>query len=597
MNSMFQKAVAVLALGGMCWAQTAPASGTKTTTTKTTTKTRTRAVSKSTSAAEPKPAAAASTTTREELQELKQMLLQQQQQINQLQQQMAARDQQLQQTQQQLQQAQAAAGDAQQKAAAAQSTADDAKSAKAEVESVKDTLASTITTIQDDQKKMSAMGSPEKIHYKGITLTPGGFIAAETTFRNHTEQNDVISSFNGIPYNGDPRTKLTEFRGTARQSRLSLLAEGTAGNTKLSAYYEMDFLGGAPTANENQSTSFTPRQRQLWAQAALNNGWTFTAGQTWSLFTMSKKDDMPRGEWVPATVDGQYVVGYNFARLWTARVSKNFANKKATVSLSAENPAFLVTGSVPALVSGVPGGVLSAGTGSLGNGNNYTTGVVPDLVTKVSFNPGWGHYEVKGLFRTFRDHFLGTTNNAKDFGAALGFGAILPVVKSKVDVIAQGSFGKGNSRYIDSGNADFYIRPDGAMEMVHASNALVGIETHPTPKLDWYVYGGTEYQQRSWAIESGTTYGYGPSNANYSKCLAGEATFSCGAPFKNLSQFATGFWYRFYKGQMGTLQYGMQYSYTKKIGWWGLNGAAGSPSLTPNGDEHMIFTSFRYYIP
>ncbi len=584
MNSMLQKAVAVLALSGMCLAQAAPSTSTST-------------KSKTHSTTTRKAASASTGVTSQDIQELKQMLQQQQQQINDLRQQMSQRDAQLQQAQQQLQQAQAAASQAQQQASAAQSTAEEAKSTKSEVESVRDTLASTITTIQDEQKKAAAAQNPEKIHYKGITLTPGGFIAAETTYRNHTEQNDVLSSFNGIPYNGDPRNKLSEFRASARQSRLTLTAESKVGGVKLTGYWEADFLGAAPTANENQSNSFTPRQRQLFASAALDSGWTFTAGQTWSLMTLNKKNIEPLNWWNPATVDAQYVPGFTFARLYTARVAKTFADKKVTVAVAAENSAHLVTGAVPANVSGVPGGVLSAGSGALANGGNYTTAVVPDFVAKVAFDPGWGHYEIKGVGRVFRDHVLNTSTNEKEVGGGVGFGMILPVVKNKVDVIAQGLYGNGVSRYADSGNADIFIRPDGALEKVHASSALVGVETHPKPKLDVYVYGGTEYQQRAFGVEGGTTYGYGPSNANYSKCLAAESTFACGAPFKNLSQFTTGFWYRMFKGSMGTFQYGMQYSYTKKIGWWGLNGAAGSPSITPNGDMHMVFTSLRYVIP
>jgi hypothetical protein len=331
----------------------------------------------------------------------------------------------------------------------------------------------------------------------------------------------------------------------------------------------------------------------LFAQAALDNGWTFTAGQTWSLVTLNKKGIETRGEWVPATIDAQYVVGYNFARLYTARVTKTF-NKKVAAAVAFENSAVLPFGTIPAIVSGVPGGVLSAGTGSLGNGNNYSTAVMPDLIAKVAFDPGFGHYEIKGVMRAFRDHVLGTSSNQKQAGGGFGAGMILPVVKGKVDFYAQGLYGSGVSRYMDSGNADLYIRPDGALELVKAASFLTGFETHPTPKLDWYAYFGTEYQQRSAGIEAGTVYGYGPASANYSKCYAPEATFSCGAPFKNLNQFATGFWYRFYKGGYGTLQYGMQYSYTQKVAWSGLSGTT---SISPSGDENMVFTSFRYYIP
>jgi len=590
MKVFFQRAVAMLALSGMCLAQ-APATTTTTTSTTTTTK---PATQKRKAAPAKAPV---SNATQNSLNEIKAMLQQQQQQIDDLKQQMAQRDAQLQQTQQQLQQAQSAAADAQSKASAAQtSVTDQVQQAKSETESVKDTLASTITTIQDDQKKMSAMENPEKIHYKGITITPGGFIAAETLFRNHTQQNDMISSFNGIPFDNDPRTHLTEFRASARQSRLSLLAEGRAGKAKLTGYWEADFLGAAPTANENQSSSFNPRARQLFAQAALDNGWTFTAGQTWSLITSNKKGIETRGEWIPATIDAQYVPGFDFARLFTARVTKTFS-KKLAVAVSAENHATLVTGAVPANVSGVPGGVLSVGTGSLGNGNNYSTSVLPDFIAKAAFDPGFGHYEIKGVVRTFRDHVLGTDSNTKQVGGGVGASMNLPVVKGKVDFIAQGLYGSGVSRYADSGNADVYIRPDGAIELVKATSFLAGIETHPTPKLDWYNYFGTEYQQRSAGVQAATVYGYGSPIANYSKCFAPEATFSCGAPFKNLNQFTTGFWYRFYKGGYGTLQYGMQYSYTQKVAWSGLNGAAGSPGVSPFGEGHMVFTSFRYYIP
>lgn len=588
MKSFIRKSLAVLALGGMCLAQTAPS--TSTTTTTTTTKSKTHKTSA-------KPKASSSQDTRDALAEMKAMLQQQQQQINNFEQQVSDLKQQMAQRDAQLQQAQTAASDAQAKTAAVQTAAtEQAQQARAETESVKQSLATTTATVQQNQKKMAAFENPEKIHYKGITITPGGFLAAETVFRNHTAQNDVLSVYNAIPYDNDPRTHLTEFRASARQSRLSLLIEGKAGMAKLSGYYEADFLGAAPTANENQSSSFQPRARQLFAQAALDNGWTFTAGQTWSLISMNKTGIATRGEWLPATVDSQYVPGFNYGRLYTARVTKTF-NKEVAAAISFENHADLVTGAVPTSVSGVPGGVLSVGTGALANGLNYSTAVMPDVLAKVAFDPGWGHYEIKGVARVFRDHVLGTDTNDKKVGGGIGAGMILPLKKNKIDFYAETLYGNGTSRYNDSGNADFYIRPDGNLELIRATSFLTGVETHFTPKLDWYTYFGTEYQQRSAGVQGGTAYGYGSPTANYSTCFVSESTFACGAPFKNLSQVATGFWYRFYKGTMGTLQYGMEYSYTKKTAWSGLNGAAGSPGVTPEADLHAVYTSFRYYIP
>lgn len=586
MNTFIRNGVVVLALGAVCFAQTAATSGTTTKRKTTKTTTRTRTTTK------------APAVTEQDIQQLKDMLQQQQQQIQQMQRQMAQRD-------QQLAEAQAAAREAQSNTTLLETAATEQKETTnklaSDVSDLKMVQTNAASTLQETQKDIAEkVNSPAAIHYRGITLTPGGFIEAAGMWRQRAEQNDVISSFNGIPYSGSPQGHLTEFRGTARQSRMSVLAEGKVGHTKLTGYWEMDFLGAAPTANENQSTSFNIRQRQLFAQAAMDSGWTFTAGQTWSLITLNKKGIEARGEWLPATIDAQYMPGYDFARLMTARVTKTFADKKATVAFSVENPATLFGG------MGTPSYVVTTlpGTGSLGNGANYSVNLAPDVLAKVAFDPGWGHYEIKGVGRFFRDRVVanGTTipggNNTK-VGGGIGFGAILPVVPKKVDIIAQGLMGNGVARYTDSSNVDVIIRPDGAVSPVRSYSGLAGIETHPNSKFDWYVYGGGEYLGRnagSMTDLTGTVkqFGYGNPTLNLSGCYAPESSFSCSANFKNLVQGTTGMYYRFYKGPYGTLQYGLQLSYTHKGTWTGVNGLT---SVNPSANETIVMTNFRYYIP
>jgi len=572
MNAYFHKIVVALALSGVCFAQT------------TTTTTRKKTVTKTHAAAKRAPAA-----TTEDLQRLQESM---QQQIDLLKQQLADRDQKLQQVQQQLSETQATTQQAQQKAANVETQVADQKTkTDADLNDVRGTLTSTVQTIQEGQKKFTEMTEhPSSLHYKGVTVTPGGFIAAESVWRSRDEQTDMISSYNGIPFNGSPQSHLTEWRGTARQSRLSVLVEGKAGAAKLTGYWEMDFLGAAPTANENQSTSFNMRQRQLFGQAAFDNGWTVTGGQTWSLITTNKKGIEARGEWVPATIDAQYVVGYNFARLMGARVTKTFDDKKATVAFAIENPATLFGGSVPAgVITTLPG------TGSLGNGNNYSVNLAPDMIAKVAFDPGWGHYEIKALGRVFRDRVqtgaaIPAGNNTQ-WGGGVGFGMILPFTK-KVDFIAGGLAGYGVARYTDSSNVDVVIRPDGGVNAVDSLSGLAGFELHPNPKLDIYLYGGTEYLGRN--------YSYGDPTNDYTKCFSAiETGFACSANFKNLYQGSTGFWYRFYKGAYGTLQYGMQASYTNKATWNGLNKTIPTaPTVaSPTANDTMVFTSFRYVVP
>ena len=53
------------------------------------------------------------------------------------------------------------------------------------------------------------------------------------------------------------------------------MAEGKTGSATLRGYYEADWLGAGITSNDNQSNSYVFRQRVLWGQIALNNGWAF----------------------------------------------------------------------------------------------------------------------------------------------------------------------------------------------------------------------------------------------------------------------------------------------------------------------------------
>src|SRR5581483_10960878 len=115
---------------------------------------------------------------------------------------------------------------------------------------------------------------------------------------------------------------ISEFFGSGRQSRVSMLAEGRLANAKLSGYVEADFLSAAVTSNNNQSNSYSLRQRQAWGQAALDDGWSFTGGQMWSLVTETKHGVDNRTEALPMTIDAQYTVGFSWARQYGFRVAK-----------------------------------------------------------------------------------------------------------------------------------------------------------------------------------------------------------------------------------------------------------------------------------
>ena len=372
----------------------------------------------------------------------------QQKQIEQLRQELQSRDQIVQQLQQRLDQSQAAAQAAQAQAAAAAAAAADASKStdvqalRNDVNDLKQNESTTAQTIQETQKNLKeAIESPIAIHYKGITLTPGGFLAAETVNRTRALGADINTPFNSIPYPGASQASMSEFFGSGRQSRLSLLAEGKLASAKIGGYYEADFLSAGITSNNNQSNSYTLRQRQLWAQAALNSGWTFTGGQMWSLVTETKNGVDNRTEAVPMTIDPQYTVGFSWARQYGFRVSKKIGdhfwgafsveNSQETLTAHGANNNFLIgsAGSGGGLYNS---GITASSTNSTTfvttctNAANYSFNPTPDFVLKLVAQGGPLHFEVFGLVTQFRDRIfpcalttgkLRRKNGAKPLGA------------------------------------------------------------------------------------------------------------------------------------------------------------------------------------
>jgi len=526
-------------------------------------------------------------------------IAEQQSQIRQLQQQLQQSNAQLQEQGQQTHQLQSSLQQASQRATAAEQTANNLN---ATVVDMKTSTAGAVQSLQETQKAVKNLDQPSAVHYKGITITPGGYLDATFITRSRNINSDVIGSFNSFPFDNTANANLTEFRVSARQSRFTLLSEGKIGNTKLSGYYEIDFLGAAPTANQVETNSFTPRQRQLWGQVEFSNGLTLNVGQMWSLLTTDRKGMATRAEFIPTTIEGSYVIGWDYTRQTSFRVTKNFSNKtwagfelanpETTASASYTPPdLFGLNNSTNALS---PTGVLvpsCCGTPVITNG--VSTNLAPDIIAKVAFEPDWGHYEIKGLGRFFRDRIKGQNNVS--YGGGLGAAAVLPLVAKKVDFMIEGLAGSGIGRYGAANGADVTIRPDGRLIPIHAIHIMGGVEFHPQPKLDVYIYGGDEYYRRAPyvnPVNSKEAAGYGSSLAVNTGCnfeVAPKGT-SCQAQNKDMYEATGGFYYRFYKGPFGTFQYGMQLAFLHRTTWSGVGGA-------PQGSDVVGLTSIRYVLP
>src|SRR6202795_1891642 len=556
-----------------------------------------------------------------QLSEMKQAIDAQQQQIKQLSDLVQSRDQKIQQLEERLDQSQTVASQAQTKAdtAVAQTAEQEQTVAtlKNDVTDLKSGVTNSVLNLQETQKRIGELESPLAIHFKGITITPGGFMAAESVYRKRALAADINTPFNSVSMPGSGQNAISEFYGSGRQSRVSLLAEGKFNNTKLTGYEEADFLSAGVTSNNNQSNSYTMRQRQLWGQAALSNGWSFTGGQMWSLVTETKKGVDNRSEALPMTIDPQYTVGFSWARQWGFRIAKNF-NNHVWLAACLEDPqiTFAARGNAWNFVFGGPGN----GGGLYNSTANYSFNATPDLILKAAFEPGFGHYEIFGIVSRFRDRIYpcqeppananfcnggisstqGAYNDSKN-GAGLGANARITLFK-QVDFGLHALAGNGVGRYGTSGLPDATVNPNGTLAPLRSYQGLATLEWH-MPRFDVYLNGGEEYVKRHWQIDpvSGKPVGYGSPLFNTSGCytetLPGSGNgFSfgglanCNADTQSVIEGTFGFWLRLYNGPKGKLQLGPQYSYISRGAWRGTVGE-------PHGIENMVLTSFRYYLP
>jgi hypothetical protein len=472
----------------------------------------------------------------------------QQKQIEQLRQEIQTRDQSVQQLQQRLDQSQTAAQQAQAKAESASAEASKQEQSvtalRGDVDDLKQNAGTTMLTLQETQKNVKeAIESPAAIHYKGVTLTPGGFVAAETVTRQRATSADINTPFTGIPFMGNDLSREAETNFTARQSRLTLLVESKVGPAKLTGYYEGDFLGTGVTSNNRQSNSYVFRQRQVWAQAALTNGFSFTGGQMWTLATENRKGIQNRGELLPMQIDPQYVVGFTWARQYAFRVVKDFGGKFA-LAASIEGPQATIGGRGFSSVStNNAGAVTTIGNtfidapGAGGGLYNfidtagYTVNKAPDFIVKAAIDPApFAHFEVLGILSTFRNRIypcavvgtnandtvtpatpvsvtcphngsttpsaVGAFNDTRTGGGG-GASFLFTVLNKKLDIRGKAVAGDGIGRYGSAQLADLTIRPDGTQALIRTAHGTVGFEAHPNKKLDIYAYVGAEWADRA----------------------------------------------------------------------------------------------------
>ena len=421
-------------------------------------------------------------------------------QIDSLKTDLATKDAQLKQAQQTASDAQAAAAKAEADATAQQQATSDNATAvstlQATVTDMKSANAAAVSSLSDDAAAIKkSISNPSTLHYKGITITPGGYVAGETIWRSKATGGDIPTAFSAIPFEHADAYSLSEFYGDARQSRVTMMAEGKTGWGTLRGYYEADWLGTGISSNNNQSNSYVLRQRVIWGQAETNNHWAFTGGQLWSLATEDKKgiSNLSGDIMTPQTIDPNYVTGFVWTRQYGFRVTKT--GKYAAFGIAAENPQIIyaasLAGNTPYAVVGSQGnngGNFNAGINactpatSIVNYTNQTEidnagnkiqiavpvyktvngcanianlsfNQAPDVIAKLALDPKFGHFEMFGIARfAHQTVYPGETTDRNLYGGLTDIVTGTPVAPA---LTTAGAY--SNSITMGGGGASFRV--------------------------------------------------------------------------------------------------------------------------------------------
>ena len=489
----------------------------------------------------------------------------------------------------------------------------------------------------------------KQLQFGALTITPGGFFAAESVFRSRTVQGDINTPWASIPFG--PQSGTNEYRLSSRATRIAGLAEAQITPSLLvSGYGEFDFQGSGVNSNENQSDSFVPRIRNLYAALDFTDfGFHVLAGQSWSLATLNSKGITPRNEVTPPSIDAGYVPGFVYKRQPGIRITKDFG-QKLWLSIAAEQPQTTYSGctagvngtTIPVGNTGtssgvtcqLPGvGILNGATSTAGtNITNFSLNHVPDVIGKAAYEARFGerdvHLEGFGIYRDLydRDQFATqnlisqTAQNHDTTGFGVGGGLIVPVLPRKLDFQASTLYGRGVGSYGTSQFSDATFNPNGSAAPITTLALMGGFTAHVTPSIDVYAFGGEEVAQPKYfgtnaADTPATVFGYGSPYANNTGCYntalttnsaAGPGSAaSCTGNNKRIWQLTGGMWDKLYKGSFGEVRVGVQYSYTERelfagnattAGTGAAAGAVFGPARNaPSQNEHIVFTSLRYY--
>ncbi len=425
------------------------------------------------------------------------------------------------------------------------------------------------------EKRVDELESPLAIKYKGITITPLGFLDLTGVYRSTNSNAAIGTSFGSIPFSNTNAGQLSESRISAQNSRLGLRTDGVFGKTKATLYFEGDFLGVQPSNPYVTSNSQGFRMRIFFANVR-TGAWEVMAGQTWSLLTPNRTGISPftSDVFYSQVVDTNYIAGLTWTRAAQFRLVYH-PSETVAVALAAENPdQYIGSAVLPSNLSSAYGPQFDAGS------STSAPSLHPDILAKVAYDTKdrFLHVEAVGLYRTFKayDPLTGQDNTAPGVGASLNLAVNL---SKQFRLLANTYYSDGGGRYIGTGlGPDLIARPDGSLSAIHSMSTVLGFEAAPSPTWNVYGYYSGLYIYKNTSVLNGVSSGYGfDGSTNHNRTIQEGSVGFIHAIWKNPSY--------------GTFSVLGQYSYLARVPW---SVAAGTPT---NAHANIVYLDVRYALP
>ncbi len=419
-------------------------------------------------------------------------------------------------------------------------------------------------------------------------FTPLGFVDFTTVYRSTNVGSGIGTNFAGIPYSNSTAGQLSETRFSAQNSRLGLKIDSKVNDVKVLGYLETDFLGNAPTNLGTSSNGATLRLRNYFADLRWN-GWEFLAGQDWSMMTPNRRgiSPLPSDIFFTMNMDTNYQAGLVWSRQPQVRAIYH-ASDEMTFGLALENPDQYAGGTNGAPTVTFPTGFNTAqvDTGAATSSPN----AFPDVIGKFAYDTKvddlpW-HFDVAGLYRTFKVNTFGSTVNTDSTKAGAGalFNANLQLVKG-LTLVGNAYWSEGGGRYVFGQAPDFVVRPADSTGAFHISplrtnSFLGGLEWQAAPNSMLFgYYSSVSIDRKYYQLPNGSYVGYGyPGSANSNNHRINELTLGeTQTLWKNPSY--------------GALQIISQLSFLDRQPWFVATGTPDKAKST------MLFVDVRYVLP